>query len=254
MNRFWLKIGIAFVVFVFVFLNCKSQIKLIGKWDEQRYWTQCNGGSYYNFQFYCDSTYMLVIRNFVDGIDSVCTFPEWFDYSKGRYKMVGDSIFFDGFYYTDSNFSNIKTQGCEPFGVEKPSYKYLYERDTLKLIVLYYLRNRCFPRYNEIDLIQIRRDSCVGDSTVVTEIDSRFRGNDGGLVIYPNPGEGIFNVVFEDDLVEEMRYEVVNLMGQKVAAGRLENNRLDLQKIQDGIYWLKVLFDGKMMGTKIVKN
>lgn len=93
-------------------------------------------------------------------------------------------------------------------------------------------------------------------TTGVDEIDSEDR-----LMIYPNPGNGIFTLT--TDLINEsnVRIEIVDVAGQLVGKrnelkfnANINSIEIDLSDLLNGIYFLKVQNDNYNQTFKVLKN
>ena len=88
---------------------------------------------------------------------------------------------------------------------------------------------------------------CVSFSTKLEDISVA-----GGLNIYPNPSNGIFNLLSETTL-DKLDITVINPLGQTIIQESLKNTKqatVDLSKLSKGIYYLKTNTDG---GSKLFK-
>jgi hypothetical protein len=74
-----------------------------------------------------------------------------------------------------------------------------------------------------------------------------FTENDKTIDIYPNPFENKISIV---NVENESPFSIINLMGSEIMSGKLNNDKLNLEALNKGIYFLKI--DGKVV--KIVKK
>ncbi|WP_229254404.1 T9SS type A sorting domain-containing protein [Dyadobacter sp. NIV53] len=80
--------------------------------------------------------------------------------------------------------------------------------------------------------------------------------------IYPNPSAGIFNVVFQANVNQEINVKVYDLTGRlyfesKVAAnGFLQKHQVDLSKsaFSSGLYLIEVSAGLEKQTFKVIKN
>jgi len=77
--------------------------------------------------------------------------------------------------------------------------------------------------------------------------------------IYPNPGNGIFEMVINSlEMYNKIAYEVFYLNGQVLRKGDIcyrEGRilkQIDLSSMDTGLYYLKISFDEKMITQKII--
>lgn len=99
----------------------------------------------------------------------------------------------------------------------------------------------------DANLNSVSSEACVSFTTKLEEISVA-----GGLSIYPNPSNGIFNLLSETSL-EKLDITVINPLGQTVIQESLKNTKqtfIDLSKLSKGIYYAKVTTDS---GTKLFK-
>ncbi|WP_374550240.1 T9SS type A sorting domain-containing protein [Flavobacterium sp.] len=63
------------------------------------------------------------------------------------------------------------------------------------------------------------------------------------FVVVPNPSKDKFEILFQNELLEEATYEVYNLLGQKVKHDKLEDTKeyvLNLNEAANGTYLMKI--------------
>jgi hypothetical protein len=92
--------------------------------------------------------------------------------------------------------------------------------------------------------------------TVTAVVD--VNGSEIGLVVSPNPSNGQFNVQFEVKLRDDLKIEVLNMLGQNIYSktytgfsGRY-NDQLNLGKVSSGAYILKIWHNNKLYLKKIM--
>jgi len=71
------------------------------------------------------------------------------------------------------------------------------------------------------------------------------------LTIYPNPGNGTFNLLFNGDK-DQVSIEIYNVLGERVYFSGRYQSILDLSNKQSGIYFVHFNFGKKMITKKIV--
>ncbi len=98
---------------------------------------------------------------------------------------------------------------------------------------------------------EVTVDNTVGVSETASE--------ELGLAVYPNPGNGNFQVVLNTSEESQVRLTVYNLLGSRVyensfqVNGRLQQT-MDLQELPDGIYILKIESNELSVSRKVVKR
>lgn len=119
-------------------------------------------------------------------------------------------------------------------------------------------RFRCDASGNQ-DRIYIDQITITGNSgfapistNTITNLGGAFEGllGDGDniyverdFVVYPNPVKTTLNIKLYD-ATEVMTYRIVNITGQVVLTGDLSRDSIDVEKLQNGIYFIEV-FDGE---------
>ncbi|MBC7695455.1 MAG: T9SS type A sorting domain-containing protein [Burkholderiales bacterium] len=89
--------------------------------------------------------------------------------------------------------------------------------------------------------------ACVSFSTKLEEVSET-----NGLIIYPNPGNGIFNLL-SNDILNKIDIIVFNPLGQSVFSESFKTTKdvtVDISKLSKGIYYLKATTDN---GSKLFK-
>ena len=80
--------------------------------------------------------------------------------------------------------------------------------------------------------------------------------NSNNISIYPNPSNGQFNVTVSS-LQKSSSIEIYNSIGELVYSQKVinEQNTIELTNEANGLYFVKVMSDGKIVGTKkIIKE
>ena len=76
------------------------------------------------------------------------------------------------------------------------------------------------------------------------------------ISVYPNPTTGSFNL-FTSELIKNGSIEVYNSLGEIVYNQKIVNqqNTIELTNQANGLYFVKVMTEGKIIGTKkIIKE
>jgi hypothetical protein len=90
-----------------------------------------------------------------------------------------------------------------------------------------------------------------------TGISERYEDTFGE--IYPNPGNGIFNLPIIND-PGELRLEVVDMNGSLQYQAEYANNfqgslmPIDLQRLPDGLYMIRIIGEDYIYNEKVIKN
>ena len=94
---------------------------------------------------------------------------------------------------------------------------------------------------------------CLKDETTVVE---EVRPGDE-VKIYPNPTSGKATLSFGTAAIQKVRIEVFDLQGNEViseAFHDITTSAIDLKKFPSGIYAVKVVVNGEMYDTRIIKE
>lgn len=87
-----------------------------------------------------------------------------------------------------------------------------------------------------------------------TSIEKALETN--GLHLYPNPGHGLFYLEIDKPSNESCAIEIINCMGVSVYQQNSQESKLALNLgfLPDGIYWILVKTEGKVITGKFVKQ
>ncbi len=81
---------------------------------------------------------------------------------------------------------------------------------------------------------------------------------ENAFTVYPNPTvDGKFNLQFNISELENLSIEIVDINGKSLFSKTdlKENNSISVPNISEGIYFVKLLKNGKMVGSKkIIKS
>lgn len=109
-----------------------------------------------------------------------------------------------------------------------------------------------------IAFIQDNTDKTVKQATVSARLGTYGNGptaintiNHKNINIFPNPTTDILNIV---GLSQNSNVAVYNLIGEKVIETTIQNNTLNIQNLQQGIYFLELFEEGKRFIHKINKK
>lgn len=99
---------------------------------------------------------------------------------------------------------------------------------------------------------QAKSGSVYWESEIEIDIN-----NQNNIVVYPNPSKGILNIDLENVIEKYDTLEVFNLMGQIVHKEILvdkSTNTIDISKLPDGYYIVKIKNDVKSVQIKLIKK
>lgn len=79
------------------------------------------------------------------------------------------------------------------------------------------------------------------------------------LEIYPNPGQGLYNIHFSTDQADMQKIILTNVLGETilnktVSLNGTGNYQLNIEELPDGVYFLKAGNKDHMISRKLVKN
>jgi len=104
----------------------------------------------------------------------------------------------------------------------------------------------CGSVYSDVVRFDLLNPSSIDDNSLAL-----------GIKIYPNPSSNIFNIELPDVAFDNLTSQVFDLQGRNIATPvmRLSNGlyKLDLTEYQNGIYFLDIRLDGKLVQEKLVK-
>lgn len=86
--------------------------------------------------------------------------------------------------------------------------------------------------------------TCALNSNVVSSIKSE-------VIAFPNPANDNLNIYFTDNSYNH-HYEIINILGQSIVL--FESNEIDISKIPDGVYFLKIDSNSSLTKKIIIKH
>lgn len=100
----------------------------------------------------------------------------------------------------------------------------------------------------------VSSSSAINSESLTDAVFSQPLGNEPPSILkaYPNPTSNYINVHFAKS--ENLTYKIVNTIGQTVHSGNVLNNRIDVSRLKNGWYLLKINDGQKSISTKIVKK
>ncbi len=72
------------------------------------------------------------------------------------------------------------------------------------------------------------------------------------ISVYPNPVSG--NELNVDGVVKDATYRIINLLGQEVTSGKMQNNSLSVSTITAGSYLLQIISDNQTIIKRFIKQ
>jgi Secretion system C-terminal sorting domain/Matrixin len=74
--------------------------------------------------------------------------------------------------------------------------------------------------------------------------------------VYPNPANTSLNIIMSDDVKKYANYQIMDISGRVLQSDLLKskNNKIEIEKLQDGIYILIVKKDGLWFSKRIIKQ
>jgi hypothetical protein len=111
--------------------------------------------------------------------------------------------------------------------------------------------------YGNYTVTFIASSSCDADTlfipvSVITGIEER--NENSGIVLYPNPSNGKFRILFDDSQVPFYRIKIYNIFGEPVLEIKnlMDQDEIDLSDFPDGIYVLMISTGNKEVRGKII--
>ena len=93
----------------------------------------------------------------------------------------------------------------------------------------------------------------VEDYTVNISATARQEDNTAvEVLVYPNPIEGNFLTVSES--AAAANYRIYNVVGQEIAAGKVENNEIYVGSITAGTYLIEFVINNETVVKRVIKK
>ena len=107
-----------------------------------------------------------------------------------------------------------------------------------------YVQNQC----NNYDYTNtVITTDCSGLKLTTENADYQ----ENSLVLYPNPASSILNIETKS-VIDSIAISDIN--GRLVATNLFDSNKIDVQNLQSGIYFLKINIDSEIKTLKFVKE
>lgn len=99
----------------------------------------------------------------------------------------------------------------------------------------------------------LKKNYAQGTEVAATAL---LNGPDALISVYPNPSSNQFQLVIHGLLNQSMRYEVVDLMGNAVYTGAMNDGKssIDASAWSHGIYTVKIIDGSAVYQTRLIKN
>lgn len=104
--------------------------------------------------------------------------------------------------------------------------------------------------FKELENFNNSDSNIENDNSVVI-----LQSEKNGIKIYPNPNTGVFNIENNNDVFRVFSIKVINIMGktvyhkESISAGK---TKINIKSQQKGIYFVKVMANGKIITKKMV--
>lgn len=154
----------------------------------------------------------------------------------------------NGFYSINVNTGVISYNQYAPIGV--------YELE-------YQICDAAFPDNCSISHVQIFQcDPTMpfvpGNPCYFGKMSNQTDKFDINLIITPNPSNGVFELIFENEAPEDLTYEVYDILGKKLFEDYLKkgvkSSFVNLENYPQGMYLLRVKMGDVMINKKLIKN
>ena len=97
----------------------------------------------------------------------------------------------------------------------------------------------------------------AGDSNDITMTQNGFPGKNVEMTVFPNPGNGIYEIKFNAANTGTYRYEILNSLGELIKKDILtsEITVINLQNHANGIYFIRFIENDQTIKTiKVLKH
>ena len=79
--------------------------------------------------------------------------------------------------------------------------------------------------------------------------------DDTALSVYPNPAQADLNFRGANSLIlDNVKYEIYNLSGQQVENGVISEKKINVSKLQAGMYFVNVTVNGSKESLRFIKQ
>ena len=74
------------------------------------------------------------------------------------------------------------------------------------------------------------------------------------ITVYPNPVGRSLNLKLPSSMNGDINYSIHNILGQEVTKGIVDNNTIDVQTLNSGVYFVQIASEGKKGVKRIIKK
>ncbi len=114
------------------------------------------------------------------------------------------------------------------------------------------------PKENISSLVNIAPFGSEKIGTLTITLQSVLGLNDTDLnksiSIFPNPVSQNYLMVDQGNLAGQTKYTITNIIGQKLIEGDLDNNKIEVNQLASGTYFLQLKTEGSRITKKFIKN
>jgi hypothetical protein len=103
---------------------------------------------------------------------------------------------------------------------------------------------------DEPDLDGSRTD--IGAFSILTTGGNTEHISNMGLLIYPNPSNGLINIKTTGPMIKPLEIEIIDITGSVVCRKSGYIEQIDLSGYHKGIYLLKIKMDEKVYSNKVI--
>ncbi len=84
--------------------------------------------------------------------------------------------------------------------------------------------------------------------------NNEFSLNDSNFKVYPNPASTSLTISFSAEEFNSLdwKFSIIDLLGRTISSGKLNNNTINVETLNDGIYNLKISSNEKIISKKII--
>ena len=72
-------------------------------------------------------------------------------------------------------------------------------------------------------------------------------------MLFPNPAQSELNVLFKDQ-IGNIGFEIYNTQGQLVNEGLIQNNKIEITNLSQGMYIVKLHHNKSIITSKFIKQ